>query len=67
MFIPPFIWGEVGRQRGNFIQAFLSQSSLENTTVSEEDEEEQTTHVFATQTPKQRQAGRQTLTHTQAI
>lgn len=59
MFTPPFIWGEVGRQRENFKQAFLSQSSLKNITVSEMDEEEQTTRVLGTQTPRQSQTDSQ--------
>ena len=62
----PFYFGGGGEAKGGFIQAFLSQSSFEKTTVLEKDEEEQTTHIFGTQTPRQRQTGRQTLTHTQA-
>lgn len=64
-FIPPFIWGEGRRQRVISYKLFSRNQALK-TTVSEENEEEQTTHIFGTQTPRQTD-GRQTLTHTQAL
>lgn len=45
----------------------ISHNQAFKKTVSEEDEEEQTTHIFGTHTPRQRQTGRQTLTHIKAV